>query len=201
MGSNDLHCLRVLQNALGGSVKPRSGVNALRWRLHNKQGMILLVNLVNGHIQHSTRLLQLHKVCKVLAITPLCSGLMTRKNAWFAGFFDADGTVTLNSTTLQLTISITNKYLVDVQSLKNTFGGAIYFDTAQNGYYKWSVQSRSNILLMLSYFKLCVPRSFKSRRLWLINRFYALRDMQAHHPLSIHHSAYMRLMEKWNAKI
>jgi len=36
----------------------------------------------------------------------------------------------------QLTISVTNKILADVQHYKDVFGGAIYFDSAQNGYYK-----------------------------------------------------------------
>lgn len=36
----------------------------------------------------------------------------------------------------QLTLSVTNKILADVQPYKDTFGGAIYFDSAQNGYYK-----------------------------------------------------------------
>lgn len=199
MGSNDLHCVRVLQNALGGSIKMRSGVNALRWRLHNKQGMIVLVNYVNGYIRHSARLLQLHRVCQALDITPKTSDIMSTSNAWFAGFFDADGTVTLNSTTL--TISVTNKYIADVQAFKDTFGGYIYFDSAQNGYYKWTVQSRTDILLMLSYFKLCVPRSSKSRRIWLINRYYALRDLRAHLTDSTHHSAWLRFVKKWDANI
>ena len=61
---------------------------------------------------------------------------MSTSNAWFAGFFDADGTVTINSKTLQLTISVTNKLITDVQAYKDTFGGNIYYDSAQNGYYK-----------------------------------------------------------------
>ena len=36
----------------------------------------------------------------------------------------------------QLTLSVTNKALADVEFYKKVFGGAIYFDTAQNGYYK-----------------------------------------------------------------
>ncbi len=202
IGSNDLHCLRILQNAFGGSIKPRSGAKALRWRLHNRQGIIVLINCVNGHIRHSARLLQLHRVCQLLNIeSKTASTHMDTTNAWFAGFFDADGTVTLNTTTLQLTISVTNKLIMDVLPYKDTFGGYIYFDSAQNGYYKWTVQTRADILRMLSYFKLCSPRSFKSRRILQVNRYYALQDLRAHVPTSIHHSTWLRFLEKWNAKI
>lgn len=36
----------------------------------------------------------------------------------------------------QLTLSVTNKLYVDVVHFMTYFGGAIYFDKAQNGYYK-----------------------------------------------------------------
>lgn len=45
----------------------------------------------------------------------------------------------------QLTISVTNKLLVDVIEFKNVFGGNVYFYKGQNGYYKWSIQYRTDI--------------------------------------------------------
>lgn len=36
----------------------------------------------------------------------------------------------------QLTLSVTNKNMADVQHYQDVFGGQIYFDSAQNGYYK-----------------------------------------------------------------
>ncbi len=41
----------------------------------------------------------------------------------------------------QLIISVTNKLLVDVEPFYNIFGGNIYYDKAQNGYYKWVIGS------------------------------------------------------------
>jgi hypothetical protein len=35
-----------------------------------------------------------------------------------------------------LYISITNKLLVDIIEYKNIFGGNIYYDKSQNGYFK-----------------------------------------------------------------
>ena len=204
IGDSDIACFRYLQDKLGGSIKPRSGTNALRWRLQNRQGMIDLVNSINGHIRRSSRLVQLHRVCRVLHIAPLTPApSMDKYNAWFAGFFDADGTVTLKNTNdlPQLTICVTNKHHSDVLPYKDTFGGSIYFDSSQNGYYKWTVQSRADVLAMLGYFKQCSPRSFKKRRLILMDRFYQLYDLRAFIPESIHHSAWQQFVNQWNVKI
>ncbi|WAQ89517.1 hypothetical protein PtA15_11A206 [Puccinia triticina] len=50
----------------------------------------------------------------------------------------SNGTVTLGTTNElpQLTISVTNKHHSDVRLYMDTFGGNIYFDSSQNGYYK-----------------------------------------------------------------
>ncbi len=204
MGSADLPCLRYLQDKLGGSIKPRSGVNAVRWRLHNKAGMIMLINNINGHIRHSARLVQLHRVCAHLNILPLAPQTsMDTTHAWFAGFFDADGTITMNTSRLlpQLTLSVTNKLQTDVHSFKDTFGGAIYFDTSQNGYYKWTVQSRVDLMNMLDYFKWCPLRSAKNRRLQLVNKFYQLYDLRAFQVNSPYHLSWQHLVNDWKVKI
>lgn len=58
---------------------------------------------------------------------------------------NADGTITysIKDGYPQLTISVTNKLLVDVINFKNIFGGNIYFDKGQNGYYKWSLRRQA----------------------------------------------------------
>lgn len=216
MGIADEPCLRYLQNKLGGSIKLRTGVQAYRWRLHNTAGMIQLIHCINGEIRHSNRVLQLHKVCKTLNIVPLASSVLTKDSAWFAGFFDADGTITYSMkrsersprrhskglTALpQLTISVTNKLLFDVECYQNVFGGAIYFDKSQNGYYKWTVQSRDNIYMMLDYFKLCSSRSAKAKRLHLVPTYFKLRDTKAFNPNSPLHSSWQRFDQQWALKI
>ena len=56
MGLEDLALLRYIQDKLGGNIKMRSGAKAYRYRLHNREGMITLVNSINGHIRHTSRL-------------------------------------------------------------------------------------------------------------------------------------------------
>jgi hypothetical protein len=203
MSISDEKCLRYIQNKLGGSIKIRNGVKALRWRLHNKEGMVTLINCINGHIRHSSRILQLHRVCQNLNITPLAPSSLDRENAWFSGFFDADGTINLSIKNgyPQLTISVTNKLLADVEYYKKVFGGAIYFDTSQNGYYKWTVQSRSDILMMLDYFKVYPSRSAKAKRLHKVSKYFELIDLRAYHTNSLFYSTWRNFELEWKSKI
>lgn len=200
MGLEDLPCLKYIQDKLGGSIKMRSGAKAYRYRLHNKQGMINLIHCINGHIRHSSRLLQLHRVCQQLNIPVINPKEITRSSAWFAGFFDADGTIGIymKNNYPQLSIRVTNKLLQDVQCYKDIFGGNIYFDSAQNGYYQWSVQSREDVLNMLDYFKTNNCRSHKAKRFFLIPDYYRLYEIKAFKPESIFHKTWLDFIQKWN---
>lgn len=200
MGFEDLPCLRYIQNKLGGSIKLRSGAKAYRYRLHNKQGMKNLINCINSHIRHTSRLQQLHRVCQQLEISVIYPKKLNKESSWFAGFFDADGTITLSmkNNQPQLSIRVINRLLQDVQYYKDVFGGNIYFDSSHNGYYQWSIQSREDVLNILAYFKTHMSRSQKSHRIFLIKDYFTLRDLKAFKDDSIHHKAWLNFLNKWN---
>lgn len=201
VGFEDLAILRYIQNKLGGSIKIRSGAKAYRYRLHNREGIIILISCVNGYIQHSSRLLQLHRVCLELNIPVIRPVTITNSSAWFAGFFDADGTIGfyIKNTIPQLSVKVTNKQLQDVESYKNVFGGNIYFDNSQNGYYQWSIQSKEDIIRLHEYFvKNC--RSHKSRRFFLVKEYYQLVSLQAYKLDSDYQKAWQAFNKKWNKK-
>jgi hypothetical protein len=63
MDIRDEHALQIIKNVYGGSIKLRSGANALRYKLHHKSGLLTLINDVNGQIRNSNRLVQLSKIC------------------------------------------------------------------------------------------------------------------------------------------
>ncbi len=181
MGLEDLALLRYIQDKLGGSVKLRSGVKAYRYRLHNKEGMRLLIKCINGEIRHSTRLNQLHKVCQVLGEEVIKPNTITKDSNWFAGFFDADGTITMSMKQgrPQLSIRVSQKLHQDIECYLIHLGGNIYFDSSQTGCYVWSIQSREDVLHMLKYFKASTFRSSKSKRFHLIEDYYRLVDLKA----------------------
>lgn len=206
MSLADVKTQTYIQNKIGGSIRLRSGAKAIRWRLHNKTGMINQINLVNGHIRHTGRLKQQHHIITHLNInietkTPIS---LTIQNKWFAGFFDADGTITYSFKGInqnpQLTISVTNKQLIDIEQFKKFWGGSIYFDISKNGYYKWMVQSRDDILRVQSYLLNAPIRSFKLHRLHLINRYFELIDLNAHKAEkgTILAKSWLIFIEKWN---
>ena len=201
MGLEDEHALAIIKQNLGGSLKLRSGVKALRYRLHNKKGMIELIKTINGNIRHTSRIKQLELVCSRLEIGIIYPSNLTVNNGWFSGFFDADGTITysIKNNYPQITISVTNKLLVDVITFKDVFGGNIYYDKSQNGYYKWSIQSRTDIEKFQSYILKNPIHSNKKKRLFLINKFYYLRDLRAYScldksPLS---KAWLKFNNSW----
>jgi hypothetical protein len=201
MGLEDEHALAIIKQNLGGSIKLRSGVKALRYRLHNKKGMVELINRINGNIRHTSRIKQLELVCSVFKINIKYSSDLTIDNGWFSGFFDADGTVTysMKNNHPQLTISVTNKLLVDVTPFKDILGGNIYYDKGQNGYYKWYIQSRIDIEKFQSYISKYPTYSHKKKRLLLINKYYYLKDLRAYSsldkcPLS---KAWIKFNNRW----
>ena len=202
MSLKDEHALAIIKQNLGGSLKIRSGVKALRYRLHNDAGMRNLIEIINGNIRHTSRLKQLERVCLLLNMPILYPKNITIDNGWFAGFFDADGTITysIKNDNLQLTISVTNKLYTDVISFKNVFNGNIYFDKSQNGYYKWSIQAKIDIDYFKAYLLRYPSRSNKKHRLFLISDYYYLKNLKAHKasigsPL---YKAWIIFNKKWN---
>lgn len=68
MDIRDERALQAVKNVYGGSIKLRSGVSALRYRLHNKD-LLNLINDVNGDIRNPIRLIQLNYICVKYNIT------------------------------------------------------------------------------------------------------------------------------------
>jgi hypothetical protein len=126
METRDKNCLFKIKQRFGGSIKLRSGVNFLRYRLHHKKGLLDLINSINGEIRNPIRLLQLKKIGDKYNISIIPSNPLTYNNGWFSGFFDSDGSVYLSimSSQVFITASQKNKFILD--SLPNIYGGTIY---------------------------------------------------------------------------
>jgi len=184
MGLRDEHALQQIKAKLGGSVKLRSGCRAIRYRLHHKEGMFNLIRRIQGEIRNSVRQKQFQLICEKLherTPTPhqeigdpisFVPFPLSRENGWFAGFFDADGTITLSMKRgiPQVTISVTNKTAEDLSPFKEFFSGNIYHDKATDCY-KWTIQGKVDLLSFLDYIKKYPARSSKKSRLFLLPRF------------------------------
>jgi LAGLIDADG endonuclease len=197
METRDKHCLYLIKQKFGGSVKLRSGVNWLRYRLHHKKGLLDLINAVNGEIRNPVRLLQLNKICEKYNIPLIQPSILTYNNGWFSGFFDSDGSVYLNlkSSQMFITAAQKNKYLLDL--LPELYGGIVYI---QKESFKWVVYKKPQILKLLDYFILCPSRSAKHNRLKMIKRYYELRELKGHSASqnSILGKAWKKFLLKWD---
>jgi len=183
MDIRDEHALHIIKNVYGGSIKLRSGCNALRYRLHHKLGLLSLMNDVNGFIRNSNRLVQLNKICKKYNIEFKYPEKLHYDSSWLSGFFDADGTVTINKSNRQLSIAIGQKTLELLQPIVDTYGGYIYIDRSTHQSFKWYITKREDVIKLIEYFKKHPSKSGKKNRLYLISRFYTLKDIKAYDAL------------------
>ncbi len=178
MDMKDAKCLYQIKQYLGGSVKRRSGVKALRYRLHNYKGLIFLIENINGRIRNPIRQIQLSKICENYKIEFKFPLVLEKENGWLAGFFDSDGTVTINRANMQLSISIFQKSSELLIPLKNLYGGYVYIDRSLNGGFKWYITSKADILNIIEYFKKYSSRApSKNARLHLIPNYYYIKSL------------------------
>nr|QKN19304.1 LAGLIDADG endonuclease [Eudorina elegans] len=207
-GIHDEPLLMRIKQVLGGSVKPRAGINSFRYRLHNTPGMIELVNRVNGYIRNTVRISQLKRVCDRLGIECIPPQNLTLQSTWFAGFFDSEGTVTFSLKEYgtnglmrpQLTIGASNKKKENLLIFIDWFGGNVYYDKSSDGYV-WSISSREDIEFFLKYTKETSSiRSVKLHRLLLIPKYYKLVELQAFRldAPSLLIKAWYRFLVRWN---
>ncbi|BCU04896.1 putative LAGLIDADG endonuclease (mitochondrion) [Astrephomene gubernaculifera] len=212
--------LVYIQNKLGGRIQLRSGVSAVRYRLHNKDGIINLIHRINGLCRNSVRVVQLQRMCEHLNIPYIQPLPLTADSCWYAGFFDAEGSVTMSMKGAalagecssprqsfgvhgkkrpQLSITVSNKHEINVVMFKARFGGAVYYDRAQNGSYKWYISSINDVNGFLDYVKKAPVRSNKKQRLHLIPKYYELVQLQAFaENASLRtHNAWNRFCDKW----
>jgi len=179
METRDKHCVYLIKQKYGGSVKLKSDVNWLRYRLHHKQGILLAVNAVNGLIRNPARIIQLGKICAKYDIGLKYPEALKYDSGWFSGFFDSDGSIYLNllSSQVFITASQKNKFLLD--NLVSLYGGTIY-PMVKVGAFKWTVFRKDEITKLLAYFEVNPSRSAKHKRLKLMENYYELRKLKAH---------------------
>lgn len=181
MDSRDERALQAVKNVYGGSIKLRSNANAMRYRLHHREGLVNLILDVNGLIRNPVRLIQLNNICIKYDIPLIYPDKLNLTNGWFAGFWDADGSISINeSSDWQLSISAGQKTSELLKPLVDLFGGYVYIDRGSYGSFKWYVTKKEDILKLIEYFKKHPSRSAKNNRLHLIHKYYELKSMKAH---------------------
>ena len=199
MDIRDEQALQAVKNVYGGSIKLRSNANALRYRLHHKEGLLILINDVNGYIRNSNRLVQLNKICIRYDLNLIWPEKLTYDNAWLSGFFDACGDIQLHPPVIgpshseeerlvnnnpQIVISVINKDYNLLIPYKEFFGGVI--SIISNDRYFWSIVTAEYFLkdqrfdLFKEYVKNYPIRASHHKKLHLVDKFHSLVKMKAH---------------------
>ncbi len=176
MSISDKSALYVIKHKYGGSIKSIAGSNSLRYKLHNKKGLMNLINNVNGLIRNPTRLLKLYKICLLYNIKLNEAKPLTYNNGWFSGFLDADGSIYLNQQSGQLSISVTqkNKFLLD--SLITLYSGKVHPIISKEAF-QYSIYKKEEVLNLVDNYLSKYPlRSGKKHKLNLIKKFYICKD-------------------------
>lgn len=194
----DETCLHKIKNIFGGSIKPIAGLKAIRYRLHNKEGLLKIIEAVNGQIRNPTRLAQLFKICEKYKIQLIYANNITYHNGWLSGFIDSDGSVYYNTKSIQIyiTISQRNKLLLDL--LVPIYGGKV-FAVKSNENFKWMIWNKSEILDFIEYFNIYPLYSAKMNRIRLIPIVYECfkKSMQNSDITTIEGKYWKKIEDKW----
>uniref|UniRef100_UPI002114BBBA hypothetical protein n=1 Tax=Aspergillus sclerotioniger TaxID=319627 RepID=UPI002114BBBA len=197
----DKKCLYLIKQKFGGSVKLISGDNYLRYRLHHKDGLLNLIDKVNGLLQNPIRILQLGKICEKYNIKLKDPKPLTYFNGWLSGFFDSDGSIYLNDSSGQIYITASQKNRFILEALVELYGGTIYPMVKQEAF-KWTCYKKKEILsLVNNYFKINPCRSEKMLRINMVDKFYEFRKLHAHKASanSVLGKAWKHYLIKWNS--
>lgn len=205
--SSDEKVLRIIQNKFGGNIHARAGLKAVRYRTQKRDTILKIIHCLNGLVVNNIRLAQLHKACVALNIPIKDPIAPTLDSAYISGLLDSDGSINFyehkyNDTfRYQLTISIGNKSRCNIEFLISIFGGKIYFDKSNNGFYIWRANSKLLHLKLYDYFLKFPPKTIKVHRTYLIKEFHELNESKVYRDtniLSMNYKIWKKFLIKWN---
>lgn len=178
MDIRDKSALYLIKERLGGSIKPKSGAKALRYKLHNKNGILEVINRVNGYIRNSNRLIQLNKVCGLYNIELKMPGPLNINSGWLSGIIDSDGSINYNKASKQIIIQITQKDKLLLDSIQLVYGGKVYFNDNKSFNFKYVIYRKEEVLDLIDHYFVKYPLySAKKNRLSLIKDLYLLNNI------------------------
>lgn len=199
MDIKDKSVLYHIIHKYGGSIKLKSGGNSYRYRLHNKIGLINLINGVNGNIRNPIRMLQLNKLCNKYNISFINPLPLTYNNGWLSGYIDSNGSIDFNEQNQQLYINIIQKNRYILEPLINIYGGKINIDNTKGEAFKYIIYRKQEILnLKDNYFNKYPLKSIKNNRLLLVNNYYELIQYKDINKCILeNHIKWLNFREKW----
>jgi hypothetical protein len=202
MEPRDIACLYKLKQRYGGSVKAFSNTNAVRFRLHHKQGILQVINDLNGLINNPVRLAQFSKVCALYNVEVLPPVELKYLDGYLSGLFDSDGSVYYNKSSMQVFITVSQKdrYILDL--IASVYGGKVYSENAKKTAFKWTVSKKADVIdLIDNYFHWNNCVSAKNKKFGMVKEFYRLSKLGAlkADPDSVLGKSFATFVERWES--
>lgn len=178
--TRDSACLYKLQEFYGGYVKPYKNGKAVRFRLHDKKGLLNLMEDLNGLILNPIRLEQYINICKKYNLAIKDPHDLVYSSAYLSGLFDSDGSIYYNKQSKQMFLTITQKHKFILEKIAQIYGGKIYSSNSKKTAYKWTLNKKNDVLnIYNNYFKVNECISAKNLKFKLITDFYYLSSSGA----------------------
>jgi len=199
---NNIHLLEFLKSKFGGRIwQPKQivlkGGKAFYYRVSAKEPMIKLAFMLNGNIRGTSRNEQFRRLCQLLNIAYIPPVVLTKTSAWYAGMFDADGSIFLHLSEKRfiMTLLVTSKYSADVEFYLKDFGGRVR-KCGPNAF-NWVVASKAEILTFANYLKAIPLKSNKKVRVDIVGECYELSKKKPLAKDSPYYQDWLTLGEKW----
>nr|WKF48436.1 LAGLIDADG endonuclease [Synchytrium endobioticum] len=205
MEPRDLACLYKLKQRYGGSVKAFSNVNAVRFRLHHKEGILKILKDLNGLLLNPIRLTQFTNVCAIynVQVLPSVSSNLNYQSGYLSGLFDTDGSVYLDSNRLSqqvfITVSQKKRDLLDI--ICSVYGGKVSPANANISAFKWIVSKKLDVLYLIdNYFHWNNCVSAQNKKFGLVKEFYRLSSLGAFQaqPETVLGKALIAFISRWD---
>ena len=197
MDARDKKVLYLIQQRYGGSVKQISNANAFKYKLRNKDGLISILNDINGLIRNPTRLLQMNKLCVKFNISLKYSDNLVFNNGWFSGFIDSDGSVYFNEASGQVFIGISQKNKFLLEPLVDIYGGRIDISSPKIEAFKYVIYRKGELFnLIENYFSKYPLRTEKMKRVNLIKEFYLTRVSKKNNDI-VKFNEWIKFKDRW----
>lgn len=151
VGVTERSLLLCVQKKVGGTITLRSNANSYRWLLHNRNGMVALVEHINGKCILRSKQAQLRDLSECLDIPFKVGAHLSIDTFYTCGLFEAEGYFNINTLTLQCSVTISQKDPEYLHYLKGCLGGNVFYDKYWNGFL-YSASDESSLDRWFAYF-------------------------------------------------
>lgn len=160
---------------MGDQSRLLKGKNAIRYRLHNQEGIVTVLEALAGLIQNPIRLAQIKQLCTVYNVLWVDPVPLTSDSAYVIGLIDSDGSVKAQWSQNQVAITVSQKGRELLNLLRAAYGGSVYWSNAAHTASVWTVYRKEDVLSIVNLHNTvfrCL--SAKQHRIDMIVRFYNL---------------------------